>query len=347
MRPLGVSERFQIITEIYPCADCGAQIHRIKKRGRKALFCLACKKSRARIRNLRGGRVWYSKHREHLKKAISCRSCGKAVVGRNRKYCDDCRRGRRCVDCGCSVASRSIRCKPCRARFQIKASNHRVCEHCRKPYIRKRRNHGEGLKYCSQQCAGAAKKSRPPSFSVVHQSKCGVCGKEWIGRRKQAICSDGCRKEIRRTQSAVALFREAVQKRPTASACLECGVAFTPIKFVDSPFCCPEHSKAYYRRIVKALRKARLLGSRYEDVDPIKVFERDGWRCRACGCDAPRRLRGSLDDNAPELDHVVPLAAGGEHTYDNTQCLCRLCNQLKSDMPMPQFLATYGASAHR
>lgn len=34
-------------------------------------------------------------------------------------------------------------------------------------------------------------------------------------------------------------------------------------------------------------------------------------------------------DNAPELDHIVSLAEGGEHSMRNTQCLCRKCNQEK------------------
>ena len=67
----------------------------------------------------------------------------------------------------------------------------------------------------------------------------------------------------------------------------------------------------------------------YERVDPIKVFERDGWRCHMCGCKTPASLRGKMVDRAPELDHIVPLAVRGAHTYANTACSCRKCNGLK------------------
>jgi 5-methylcytosine-specific restriction endonuclease McrA len=65
----------------------------------------------------------------------------------------------------------------------------------------------------------------------------------------------------------------------------------------------------------------------YEAVDPIKVFKRDRWRCQLCGRKTLKQ-HGNTPDS-PELDHIVPLALGGEHTYVNTQCLCRDCNGKK------------------
>lgn len=68
----------------------------------------------------------------------------------------------------------------------------------------------------------------------------------------------------------------------------------------------------------------------------LSVFQRDGWRCRFCGIDTPESLRGTHEHNAPELDHIVPLARGGQHSYDNTQCLCRACNGFKSNRTMAE-----------
>jgi len=73
-----------------------------------------------------------------------------------------------------------------------------------------------------------------------------------------------------------------------------------------------------------------------ESVDPIKVFDRDGWRCQLCGKKTPKAKRGTYSRNAPELDHIMPLSLGGEHSYRNTQCLCRSCNGSKSNTPMGQ-----------
>lgn len=68
-----------------------------------------------------------------------------------------------------------------------------------------------------------------------------------------------------------------------------------------------------------------------EIVDPFLVFDRDGWRCQICKVKTPRSLRGTHEPRAPELDHIIPLSRGGEHSYRNTQCACRRCNRTKSD----------------
>lgn len=49
-----------------------------------------------------------------------------------------------------------------------------------------------------------------------------------------------------------------------------------------------------------------------------EVLERDGHRCRLCGC-AER----------PQLDHIRPWSKGGPDTADNLQVLCQPCNVRK------------------
>lgn len=83
------------------------------------------------------------------------------------------------------------------------------------------------------------------------------------------------------------------------------------------------------KRRAKAKRRAAIRGAEYESIDPIKVFERDQWRCHLCGIKTIRKLRGSTDDRAPELEHIVSLADGGSHTWGNVACSCRRCNRTK------------------
>ena len=88
-----------------------------------------------------------------------------------------------------------------------------------------------------------------------------------------------------------------------------------------------------------ARRKARKLKQRgvaTEVVNPLRVLERDKWTCQLCGEKTPKRLRGSYDDRAPEVDHIIPIAVGGEHSYRNVQCACRSCNIAKSATPKGQ-----------
>lgn len=90
------------------------------------------------------------------------------------------------------------------------------------------------------------------------------------------------------------------------------------------------------KRISRTVGKARLRVATVEAFDPIEVLERDRWRCHLCGASTPKRLRGSYNDRAPELDHIIPLSVGGEHSRRNTACACRKCNIAKAGRPLGQ-----------
>lgn len=83
------------------------------------------------------------------------------------------------------------------------------------------------------------------------------------------------------------------------------------------------------KRKYKSARRALERGLDAERIDPIEVLDADGWRCYICGVDTPRELRGTYEPNAPEVDHVIPLAAGGKHVRGNLRCACRSCNGTK------------------
>ncbi len=52
--------------------------------------------------------------------------------------------------------------------------------------------------------------------------------------------------------------------------------------------------------------------------------------CAICGKEISGRLKYCSErDDAPELDHIIPWAQSGEHSYRNTQCTCRKCNEAK------------------
>lgn len=91
-------------------------------------------------------------------------------------------------------------------------------------------------------------------------------------------------------------------------------------------------SKAAQRKA----RKLKLRGVTVEMVNPITVLQRDKWTCQLCGIKTPRRLRGTYESRAPEIDHIVPISQGGEHSYSNVQCACRACNLSKSGRPLGQ-----------
>jgi len=69
-----------------------------------------------------------------------------------------------------------------------------------------------------------------------------------------------------------------------------------------------------------ANRRARRVNQFIEPVDRLVLFERDAGLCGIC-----------KEPVGPDfqVDHVVPLAKGGEHSYANTQVAHPVCNNRK------------------
>ncbi|MFN6513765.1 MAG: HNH endonuclease [Nostoc sp. CreGUA01] len=59
------------------------------------------------------------------------------------------------------------------------------------------------------------------------------------------------------------------------------------------------------------------------------VWQRDEYQCRSCG-------KTSLETNLT-IDHIIPLARGGQNDISNLQTLCLACNQQKTDSIDPRF----------
>jgi hypothetical protein len=69
-------------------------------------------------------------------------------------------------------------------------------------------------------------------------------------------------------------------------------------------------------------RHARKLAVFVEAIDPLVVIERCDGVCGICGRD--------VDPMSFEVDHIIPLARGGEHSYANAQAAHMACNRRKS-----------------
>jgi hypothetical protein len=216
----------------------------------------------------------------------------------------------------------------------------RVCLHCGVAFTQGRRSSkqirlGQHQLYCSRVCAAASKrlyatkaeakrakndrarvrKGLPPVVRV-HERQCACCGSVFKTRSHDQC--EACRYRVPRQETS----------------CLECGVSITGT--AKKRYCNPCRVKrsriagvVRHGRTKKHRHRARKYGVPYEPVSPVKIFERDGWRCQICGVRTPRSLRGTYKGRAPELDHRIPMAMGGAHTYSNTQCACRACNLRK------------------
>jgi predicted nucleic acid-binding Zn ribbon protein len=160
---------------------------------------------------------------------------------------------------------------------------------------------------------------------------CKVCaaaipGTELPGNRNARFCSDFCRNMSR--------AKSARKRRMRASTdlvnCDDCGW----------PSCRPSRNTAnrcnWCRFVHEAMRKGintakRLVAmSAGDDIDLRDLARRDGWRCHLCGKRVLKAV-GQLHPKSPTADHLIPIAAGGTHTWDNVALAHRDCNMRRSD----------------
>src|SRR5574343_277197 len=152
-------------------------------------------------------------------------------------------------------------------------------------------------------------KNRQPYKRTLNGLFCKVCGTELVGTQKN-VCSDReCDLEYNRRRS---YGYDSAKKVMKPRQCKECRKRFIP-EYGNKrrTFCSEECRVKYGRRVSKAVRKARLRGvtdSKIEWIDTLFICERDGWRCYLCGVKTPKKLRGTCEHNAPEVDHVIPVA---------------------------------------
>lgn len=307
------------------CVTCEKPFeHTTKSKGRYPRFCSAeCRATQHGVRSIQRrpkliGRTLHT---------ITCAQCGVAfqTIDLKRKCCS--------VDCGSLWGKAQSDLK--RAERSA-VRNTRTCESCGKVFRRHRTS--DPGRFCSRKCAAtaarkwptlrAAKKARKARYRSRRRLAsglddpigCAKCGTEFVRKqRHHRFCSDICR-----APSATA---------GSPKLCMRCGDEFVATHGGQG-FCGDDCRKAASRRFRpsggrKDRDRARKAGVKYEPINRAKLYQRDGWRCQICGVKTPKRMRGKLVDNAPELDHRVPLARGGDHTWDNAQTACRRCNQAK------------------
>ena len=180
---------------------------------------------------------------------------------------------------------------------------------------------------------------------IVHVDCC-VCGRKQIKKdnpNRDERYKITCTKCIRTRKNGKNATKEV--------ACYKCGLMH--IAKVSSSQCdgCKDDMIREKRRQYRQARKgkprtdqhrkrARLYGAKYEPINKIKVFERDGYKCYLCSIDVV--VSKTYRKDQATIDHVIAMANGGDHTYSNVKTCCHACNSRKGDawidQPIPPLL---------
>lgn len=220
-------------------------------------------------------------------------------------------------------------------------------------------------RYCSSTCPAATKRRK----NALKTRTCRWCGNGFTRAERgpqEKFCSDACKKAKRSADKVVAA-RKCTAKAVRAT-CDSCGLWFrrqpdsvvttcqpcrrgVPTKhglastYTNRGCRCQECTDAVseerlqnkYKQVaagtplhVNHRARARRYGVEAEYINKLAVFERDNWTCGICNEPVDREAPWPAP-SSPSLDHIVPMAVGGGHVYENVQCAHLRCNVIKND----------------
>lgn len=211
-----------------------------------------------------------------------------------------------------------------------------LCQHCYRTTMRRVSGGGSDAgRFCDRKCAAQHRAHVAREVAGI-RAMAGPLPVHDTGPVLRQLVRT-LRRLIRQREHGATLA--ALASSPCAVCGQPCGYTFGRRKRYCSREC-QKASDSYrdHRCAHRIKRKALKRSVSVETVSPILVFDRDRWTCQLCGVATPKGRRGTMTPNAPELDHILPLACGGAHSYANTQCACRACNAAKGATPRGQLL---------
>lgn len=151
-------------------------------------------------------------------------------------------------------------------------------------------------------------------------------------REAKAIEQERKKSECKRKRKE----REAEAERNREArkhACSVCGTITHRRKY-----CSTECAKKADNKRRDFNRRMKLSIARVDtDITVEGLYRRDNGTCYLCGGRCNYEDYTVIDGNFiagdwyPSIDHVIPLAKGGKHSWDNVMLAHRLCNSRKSD----------------
>lgn len=218
-----------------------------------------------------------------------------------------------CVDCG--VAGM------CRARGRLRLR----CDACIVEYKnaerRARRSGGALPRHCPR-CAGPIERGAHRTYCSdacrLGSRPCEYCAENYVPTESgQRFCSLSCAYEIRRGQTL-----------PKTVRCRGCDVEVVTLGTVAVCGSCKAGREREQWQGRNRRRRAALRQVPSEPYTLAEIAERDGYCCQLCR--APVDMDVPWPDRwSPTIDHVLPLALGGDDTRANVQLAHLACNSSK------------------
>ena len=263
-----------------------------------------------------------------------CKQCGKEYIPKNSRshYCSE-----ECRNKGTG-------------RVTYRAGAEATCAQCGATFIR---SYGSE-KYCSDECKAAAKRALKRKYYASipkrqpSEEHCVMCGAPFVPRHKgQVTCSHKCREKYVLYDGLTGAEREAYKSQRIRESnearrkpkpiktyyhrqCKVCGEWFSTMNPAQTT-CSKRCSKrATYARRQHRIPKAQMID---KDITLEALYRRDSGVCYLCGgrCDWNDRdkEKNTVGASYPSIDHIIPIARGGLHAWNNVRLAHFKCNQEK------------------
>lgn len=235
------------------------------------------------------------------------------------------------------------------------------CDICGKPFLPKT----SIQKRCSKECSYEAEvrqarerqRLKKGYYEKDRTRTCDICGSTFtLNAWNQRRCSDDCRAEAHRVYQKEYIENNRHRIRETAREYREKNrdKLLEGMKqwHADNREREKEYSRKRYRENPKVREKAREYKRKnrhkytaaenkrraakfkafVEDVNLVGLVKKKGFNCGVCGRLAFPTIENRYHPLRAQVDHIIPLSKGGEHSYANCQITHASCNAQKLDM---------------
>jgi 5-methylcytosine-specific restriction endonuclease McrA len=183
--------------------------------------------------------------------------------------------------------------------------------------------------------------------SIRHNDKrghvrCPVCYEQKVEENKRIRENKKRLNALAKEQARMDKILSMKAEQLALKTCPMCGEMFVG----QNKYCSSACSKKKRNQKDKRLKRRKAMVDK--DISLQALARRDGDVCYLCGEPVDwsdiedRGYCKVAGEYYPSIDHVVPLAAGGKHSWDNVRLAHRRCNSLKSDTVMPPIKKTGG-----
>lgn len=171
-----------------------------------------------------------------------------------------------------------------------------------------------------------------------------------ISRKNKKIICKNCKNILKTKEKEERIRKKAEEKELKLKlkklhkemlafevVCAECGEIFKSNR-KTAKYCSEKCQKRKRNRVGKLRRRKKLKsnGEIQEDITIEKLIKRDNNICYLCGekCDSNDYKINTegyfiVGHKYPSVEHVIPVANGGTHTWDNVKLSHHQCNSIK------------------